>query len=158
LPRQIGVAIKPRYEVSAMPNRHEFRATTDQQLELIDEFRALEMRKRTVAMGSAEFVEIAIKTADQARLALRWAQMQLEMAYEAALRVESGEQPPDVHLVEVTPRPIDKVLADWREAQLRLEIARPGSPEAKAAVDAIEALREEYQRAHQATLAEQERR
>ena len=136
-----------------MPNRGEFRATTDQFLEIVDELRALEMRKRAAGMGTPEFVDIAARTADHARLAFRWAQMQHQMAHESAARLERGEQPPNVHLVEVTPRPIDTILAHWREAQFRLEIARPGSSEAATAVDDIEKFREEYQVAHDAILA-----
>jgi hypothetical protein len=40
---------------------------------------------------------------------------------------------------------MDVVLAAWREPQLRLEIATPGSSEAAAAAEAVERLREEYQ-------------
>jgi len=138
-----------------MPNRGEFRATTDQLLEIIDELRALEKSKQSVAMGSREFVDLAVKAADQAKLTFRWCQMQLEMAHEAAARLESGEETPNVHLIKVVPRPIDRILASWREAQLRLEIARPGSPEAVAAADDVERLREEYQVAHEVTAAGQ---
>jgi hypothetical protein len=137
-----------------MPNRGEFRATTDQLLDMIDELRAMELHKRTLALGTPEFVQQAARTADQGRIVFRWTQMQLEMAHETAARVERGEQAPNVHLIEVVPRPIDKILAHWREAQLRLEIARPGSSEAVAATNDIERLREEYHAAHEALTTE----
>jgi hypothetical protein len=136
-----------------MPNSGEFRATTDQLLGMLDDLRAFEMEKRSLAMGTPEFVASAVQAADQARLVFRWCQMQLEMAHESASRVERGELPSDVHLVAVTPRPIDKILAQWREAQLRLEIARPGSAEAAKATDDIERLREAYQVAHEQHLS-----
>jgi hypothetical protein len=135
-----------------MPNRGEFRATTDQLLEIIDELRALESRKQTVAVGSPEFLDLAVKAADQAKLTFRWCQMQLEMAHESVARLVSGDEPPNVHLIKVVPRPIDRILANWREAQFRLEIARPGSPEAMSASDEIEQLREEYQVTHEVVL------
>jgi hypothetical protein len=137
-----------------MPNRGEFRATTDQLLGIIDDLRTFGLRKQSVPVGSPEFVELAVKAADQAKLAFRWCQMQLEMAHESAARLESGQETPNVHLIKVTPRPIDRILANWREAQFRLEIARPGSQEASSAADDIERLREEYQLAHEAVLAE----
>jgi hypothetical protein len=137
-----------------MPNRGEFRATTDQLLEMLDELRGMEQGKRSVSMGSPEFVELAVRAADQGRLVFRWTQMQLQMAHESAARVERDEQAANVHLIEVVPRPIDRILAHWREAQLRLEIARPGSPEAMAATDDIERYREEYQLAHEALTRE----
>ena len=135
-----------------MSNRGEFRATTDQLLTIIDELRTLERRKQTTALGTPEFVELAVKAADQAKLVFRWCQMQLEMALEASARLVSGEETPNVHLIKVVPRAIDRILASWREAQFRLEIARPGSPEAMSAADDIERLREEYQVAHEAIL------
>jgi len=135
-----------------MSNRGEFRATTDQLLTIIDELHTLERRKQTTALGTPEFVELAVKAADQAKLVFRWCQMQLEMALEASARLVSGEETPNVHLIKVVPRAIDRILASWREAQFRLEIARPGSPEAMSAADDIERLREEYQVAHEAIL------
>jgi hypothetical protein len=130
-----------------MPNRGEFRATTDQMLEILDELRALEVEKRAAAVGSRDFVDLARRAADQGRLAFRWTQLQLQMATEAAALLAAGKQAPDVHLVDVVPRPIDRILALWREAQIRLEIAQPGSPAAQSAADDIERLREEYQAA-----------
>ena len=135
-----------------MSNRGEFRAATDQLLAIIDELHTLERRKQTTALGSPEFVELAIKAADQAKLVFRWCQMQLEMALEASARVMSGDETANVHLIKVVPRPIDRILANWREAQFRLEIARPGSPEAMSAADDIERLREEYQTAYEVVL------
>jgi hypothetical protein len=128
-----------------MPNRGEFRATTDQLLDIIDELRRLEKSKQSTALGSPEFVELAVKAADQAKLTFRWCQMQLEMAHEAAARLQSGQETPNVHLIMVTPRAIDRIL---------LEIARPGSAEAMSAADDIERLREEYQVAHQVVRQE----
>jgi hypothetical protein len=115
---------------------------------MLDELRAMELEKRSLEVGSQPFVASAIKAADQGRLVFRWTQLQLEMAQDTAARLARGEQAPNVHLVEVIPRPIDCILAKWREARLRLEIARPGSPEASNAVDDIEKFREEYQTAH----------
>jgi hypothetical protein len=127
-----------------MPNRCEFRATTDQLLAIIEEFHTIERRKQTIAVGTPEFVDLAVKAADQAKLTFRWCQMQLERAHEAAARPVSGQETANVHLTKVVPRPIDRSLANWREAQFRLEIARPGTPEAMSAADDIERLREEY--------------
>ena len=67
------------------------------------------------------------------------------MAASAKERVAAGQLPGDVTLEDVEPRKLDVILAQWREAQLRLEIATPGSTEAELAVGDIERLREEYQ-------------
>jgi hypothetical protein len=127
-----------------MPRRGEFRAFTDQMLDFIDRLRAAEEAKVAAEMGSAEFVQAAREAEDLSRMAFRWAQMQLQMA----LEVQQGGNLPDVRLINVEPRPLDRVLAAWREAQMRLELAKPGSPESEGAVQDIERLREEYQAGH----------
>jgi hypothetical protein len=136
-----------------MPQRGEFRATTDQMMSLIDRIRDAEETKRRVPMGSPEFVESARVTADAARLAFRWSQMQLEMALAAETRVARGENVVGVELIDVEPRPMDRILANWREAQLRFELATPGSPEAEQATADVERLREEYQASHENRIA-----
>jgi hypothetical protein len=133
-----------------MPRRGEFRAFTDQMLEYIDRLRAAEERKRSVEIGSPDFVAAAEEASELSRLTFRWAQMQLEMA--RAMQAHLNGVQPDVRLINVDPRPLDRVLAQWREAQLRLEMARPGSPEAEAAVRDIERLRDEYQAGHDALM------
>jgi len=130
-----------------MPRRGEFRAFTDQMLEFIDQLRAAEEAKRDVEMGSPEFVEAARKAEELSRMAFRWAQMQLQMALEVQ---DQGGDMTDVRLIDVEPRPLDRVLAAWREAQMRLDLATPGSPESEAAVRYIERLREEYQASYRA--------
>ena len=138
-----------------MPRRGEFRAFTDQMLEYIDQFRAAEERKRSVEVGSPEFIAAAEEAGELSRLAFRWAQMELEMA--RLVQSKSDGVAGDVRLINVVPRPLDRILAHWREAQLRLEIATPGSPEADAAVRDIERLRDEYQHGHEAQTADAER-
>jgi hypothetical protein len=130
-----------------MPRRGEFRANTDLMLEYIDQLRAAEERKRVVEVGSADFITAAEEASELSRLAYRWAQMELEMARTAQLKGDAMAA--NVRLKDVEPRPLDRVLAHWREAQLRLEIAAPGSPEADAAVSDIERLRDEYQHGHE---------
>jgi hypothetical protein len=127
-----------------MPRRGEFRAFTDQMLDYIDRLRAAEEAKVAAQMGSAEFVQAAREAEALSRMAFRWAQMQLQMA----LEMQQRGKLPDVRLINVEPRPLDRVLAAWREAQMRLELAKPDSPESEAAVQDIERLREEYQAGH----------
>ena len=110
------------------------------------QLREAEERKRHAPFGSPEFVAAAKETEELSRLTFRWAQMQLSMS----LAVAGREVDDDTELVEIQPRPLDRVLIQWREAQLRLEIAEPGSPESEAAVRDIERLRDEYRAGHDA--------
>ena len=133
-----------------MPQRGEYRATTDTMLQMIDALRASEELKRSVEVGSPEFLDAAKRAEELSRLAFRWAQMELQMALSARERIEAGQLAPHIRLDAVEPRPLDKILANWREAQIRLEIATPGSPEAEQAAHDIERLREEYHAGHEA--------
>ena len=75
----------------------------------------------------------------RARVVSRWADLQLQIAQSIPYGVE------DVSISDLRPRPLERVLVLWREAQIRLELAPPGSPAAMQAVDDIEQLRNESQ-------------
>jgi hypothetical protein len=122
----------------------ETRSVSDQLLEIMDRLRSVEERKRRAPLGSDEFVALAEEAETQGRLVFRWTGVQLEMARHAASRLARGELQPEVRLVDVEPRPLTRILAAWREAQIRFEMAKPGTPEATEALEAIERLREEY--------------
>ncbi len=134
----------------------ELRAVADQFLAVLAELRATEERKRNETLGSDEFVSLAEAAEAQGRLVFRFTGLQLELARTAAERRAQGGLQQDLRLTDVQPRALDRILAAWREAQLRLEIAAPGSAEADAAADQIERLRDEYRaitasKAHDAT-------
>ena len=126
-----------------MSGAQEFRASTDQMLRMIDRLRDVESAKQQVEFGSAEFVGHALEADQLSRVIFRWAGMQLQMAEASAGAVRRGELSP-APLSEVIPRRLDRILAAWREAQLRFETARPGSPEPAVAADDVERLREEF--------------
>jgi hypothetical protein len=126
-----------------MESNRQFRATTDQMLGMIDRLRSVERDKQEARFGSPEFIAHAQEAERLSRMVFRWSGMQLGMAEAAAGDVQRGETSTEP-LVNVHPRPLDRILANWREAQLRLEIAKPGSPEAAAAAEQVERLREEF--------------
>lgn len=131
----------------------DFRATSDQMLGLIDQLRAVERVKQHLALGSPELIMRAHEAERLGRLIVRWSQLQVQMAEAAPGRVERGELSPHA-AVDVKPRRLDRILANWREAQLRLEIARPDSPEAETAAKDVERLREEYRAAQALRMSE----
>jgi hypothetical protein len=144
------VAAKPlsghrRSEDRYMTDQREAHALADQMLDWINGMQEAERAKHDLPLGSPEFVAKAVEVERISKLAFRWAQMQLQVAEQAARRRESGELTGSEPLTNFEPRPLDIVLSHWREAQLRLEVAPLGSPEAQQAVDDIERLREEYQ-------------
>ena len=94
-------------------------------------------------LGSPGFVSMAVEVEQLSRVLFWWAALQLQLARDASAAVARGELPAQP-LSTVQPRALDRVLALWREAQIRLELAAPGSADAQAAADDIERLREEY--------------
>jgi hypothetical protein len=134
-----------------MDGERQFRATTDQMLLMIERLRGVEQQKQRAPLGGPEFIAHAHEAERLSRMIFRWSGMQLQMAEASSGAVQRGEmeQRP---LSTVEPRPLDRILANWREAQFRFELATPGSPEAAAAMDDVERLREEFQIAQDAKL------
>jgi len=128
-----------------MTDHGEAHALADQMLDWISAMQDAESAKHDLPLGSPEFVAKAVEVERISRLAFRWSQMQLQMTEAAARRRENGELTGSEPLANFQPRPLDIILSHWREAQLRLEVAPLGSPEAQRATDDIERLREEYQ-------------
>ena len=138
-----------------MADQRELRATSDQTFALIERVRTIEGEKTLVEIGSPEFVDLAQEVEQLCRVLFRWSQFQVQLADEARMAKQRGDIPP-LTLRSIEPRPLDRILAEWREAQIRLEIARPGTPEAEQCADDIERLREEYHATTDAKLAEDE--
>ena len=135
-----------------MEDQRELRAHSDHMVRLIERLHELEEQKHHVGVGTPEFVELAAEIDRLSRLVFRWSGMQLQSAEHAATRLERGEisgQPLD----DFQPRRLDVILAAWREAQFRFELAQPGSDEAREAAKNLERLREEFQ-ASQEKMAE----
>jgi len=139
-----------------MADEHELRATSDHTFAIIDRIAQIERDKREVLIGTSEFVELAGEVERLTRLLFRWAGFQRQLAAEASAAAARGEAPNrPIDMIE--PRALDRVLALWREEQIRLELAKPGSPEAQAAAEEIERLREEYHGTMEAKLVEDAR-
>ena len=128
-----------------MNEQGEAHALADQMLDWISAMQDAEGAKHDLPLGSPEFVAKAVEVERISRLAFRWAQMQLQVAQHAADLRSRGELTGSEPLTSFPPRPLDVILANWREAQLRLEVAPLGSQEAQQAASDIERLREEYQ-------------
>jgi len=123
-----------------MTEQSELRATSDSMLSMLDRVRELESRKRELAPGTEAFAKLAWDVAEQARLIVRWSELQLRQANEMLSQPAASKVP----LVDVPPRRLDTVLAEWRQAEMRLSQASPGSPDAERAAGDVARLRDEY--------------
>jgi hypothetical protein len=129
-----------------MESEGTIRASGDQMMELLDQLRTIEATKHEQPLGSAEFVHLARQADELSRLVFRWAGLQLQMAEATPSAVMRGELP-SLPLTQIEARPLDRILAQWREAQMRFELSAPGSPEAAKAADEVSRLRREFQEA-----------
>jgi hypothetical protein len=127
-----------------MDERHEadVRASSDRMLDVLDRLRGVEVAKRKESIGSATFIRLAEEAESLARIVFRWSQLQEQLARQAAVTGASERT-----IEQVPPRPLASILAEWREAEFRLQLAKPGTAEAATAVTDLERLREEYRRA-----------
>ena len=110
-------------------------------LAALTRLRDLESRKRREIVGTETFAQLAWEVVEAARLVQRWAEIQLRQANEALV----DDTPSiDVPLGDVPARRLDIILAEWRQAEMVLSQALPGSREAERASDDVARLRAEY--------------
>jgi hypothetical protein len=136
-----------------MTDDGEYRATSDKLYDILGELRRIENEKRAHAIGSPRFVELAHEAERLSRLVFRWTEVQRTIADDSPQRLRDGEvtgRPIDA----IEARPLDTILADWREADVRLAQTRPGTAEARELVDRIERLRDEFRAVQDAKRSE----
>jgi hypothetical protein len=141
--------------LARMSEESELRATSDSMLQMLDRIRDLESRKREEVVGTERFSRLAWEVNEAARLVQRWAELQLRQANEA--RADDGTSAA-LPLVAVSPRRLDVVLAEWRQAEIVLSQAQPESPEADRAAEDVARLRREYGVLQERKLEEQRAR
>jgi hypothetical protein len=128
---------------------------------MVDRLRVLEERKRDRAPGDEDFTRLAWEVSELARTVLRWAELQLRQANEVRGDADRGGPAGAGDAAEalrplamIEPRRLDVVLAEWRQAEVRLSQAPFGSPEAEAASADAARLRAEYRRLQERKLDE----
>jgi hypothetical protein len=126
------------------------RETSDALLRDLDVLVRIEEEKRTLEPGDARLVELAGRIEEVAQRVLAGTVRQHSLTQIANAQVEAGSPEAPDATIEQTPRPIQALLAEWREAERRLIASEPGSAEEAEARALVTALREEYRRAHAA--------
>ena len=133
-----------------METGHALRETSDALLRDLDVLAQIEEEKRTLAPGDARLVELAGRIEEVAQRVLAGTVRQHQLTQVANAQVEVGARGAPSATINETPRAIQAVLAEWREAERRAAVAEPGSAEASEAAALVQSLREEYRRAHEA--------
>jgi hypothetical protein len=133
---------------------HALRETSDALLRDLDVLVQIEEEKRTLEPGDVRLVDLAGRIEEIAQRVLAGTVRQHSLTQLANAQVEAGSAGAPAGPIEDTPRPIQAVLAEWREAERRAAAAEPGSAEASEARALVTTLREEYRRAHEAARRE----
>ncbi len=123
------------------------RATSDALLSDLDALQALEQEKRTIQPGDPQLVKIAARIEQLSSRVLGTSVEQYQLTERVQRLVETGSPDAPDGPIEDTKREMRVILADWRDAERRAELAQPGSPDALAAAADIERLRVEYRAA-----------
>jgi DNA-binding HxlR family transcriptional regulator len=126
------------------------RETSDGLLRDLDVLVAIEEEKRSLQPGDARLVELATRIEEIAQRVLEGTVRQRKLTQVANRQVAVGSPEAPEAPIERTPRPIQAVLADWRDAERRAAAAEPGSADAAEADALVERLRSEYRAAHEA--------
>ncbi|HET7703773.1 MAG TPA: hypothetical protein VFK35_10255 [Candidatus Limnocylindrales bacterium] len=126
------------------------RETSDALLRDLDVLVAIEEEKRTLEPGDDRLVELAGRIEEIAQRILSGSVRQHQLTQVVNAQVEAGSANAPETSIDHTPRPIQSVLAEWREAERRHLAAEPGSAEAAEADALVARLRDEYRRAHEA--------
>ena len=129
-----------------MEEEQELRLASDNFLARVERLHALEERKRE--LPATETAELAREVEALTEEILGWAQRQTEMAQAVA----DGNS--DAGPISTTPpRALNVVLAEWREAERRLEREQPSTAAWESATADVDRLRDEYARAYHAQVA-----
>ena len=125
------------------------RETSDTLLRDLDVLVTIEEEKRSLEPGDPRLVELAQRIEEIARRVLQGTERQHDLTRVVNAQVAADSPRAPETSIDDTVRPIQAILADWRDAERRASAAAPGSAEAAEANALVDRLREEYRRAHE---------
>jgi hypothetical protein len=126
------------------------RETSDALLRDLDVLSTIEEEKRRLEPGDPKLVELASRIEEIAKRVLVGSVRQRQLTEVVTVQVETGSAEAPAEPIEHTPRSIQMILAEWREAERRMAVAAPDSAEALEAEALVDRLRNEYRQAHEA--------
>lgn len=131
-----------------MDTANALRETSDALLRDLDVLATIEDEKRSLEPGDPRLVELAARIEDIARRVLASTTRQHDLTRVVNRQVEAGAPNAPDAPIDAAPRPMQAILADWRDAERRAAAAEPGSGEAAEADALVERYRSEYRTAH----------
>jgi hypothetical protein len=125
------------------------RETSDALLRDLDVLVTLEEEKRSIEPGDPRLVELAQRIDEIAQRVLSGAGRQRDLTTVANAQVAAGSPAAPETPIDDTPRPIQAILTEWRDAERRVAAAAPGSMDAAEAEALVDRLRSEYRAAQE---------
>jgi hypothetical protein len=129
------------------------RDTSDELIRDLEALSTLEDEKRQIPPDDPRFVDLAKRIESIAARVLVMSGRQRELT-EQIHSMADKESASRQESIEDTPRPISAILADWRDAERRLEGTEAGSAEEREVEILVEQLRDEYRKAHDVATRE----
>jgi hypothetical protein len=137
-----------------MDTSRALRATSDNLLRDLDVLLSIEEEKRSLEPDDPRLVELAHRVDEIAHRVLGGTGRQRRLTEIAREQIESGAaDAPETSIAE-TPRSLQAILTEWRDAERRAAAAPPGSVDAVEAEALVRRLREEYREAQEASRGE----
>jgi hypothetical protein len=130
------------------------RDTSDELIRDLEALATLEEEKRQIAPDDTRVVDLATRIEDIAKRVLVASGRQRELTEQIHRIADAGSAADPPTSIEATPRPIAAILADWRDAERRLEGTKSGSAEEREVEILVDQLREEYRAAHDSATRE----
>jgi hypothetical protein len=116
----------------------------------LDVLSTIEEEKRSLEPGDPRLVNLAARIEEIAQRVLVGSVRQRQLTEVVVAQVETGSPEAPAAPIEDTPRPMQSILADWRDAERRAAAATPGSADAAEAEALVTRLRDEYRKAYEA--------
>jgi hypothetical protein len=130
------------------------RETSDALLRDLEILSTIEEEKRQLEPGDPRLVQLASRIEEIAQRVLVGSVRQRQLTEVVITQVEAGSPDAPEAPIEDTRRPMQAILADWRDAERQAAAAAPGSADAAEAEALVNRLRDEYRRAHEAAREE----
>ena len=130
------------------------RETSDELIRDLEALATLEEEKRQIAPDDTRFVDLATRIESIAMRVLVASGRQRKLTERIHRMADEGSHADVPESIEAVPRPISAILADWRDAERRLEGTEAGSAEQREVEVLVEQLRDEYRAAHETALRE----
>jgi hypothetical protein len=134
-------------EADPLDTANALRQTSDALLRDLDVLVTLEEEKRSLEPGDPRLVELAQRIDEIAQRVLTGAGRQRDLTEIVNAQVAAGSPAAPETAIDATPRSIQSILTEWRDAERQAAAAEPGSADAAEADALVRRLRDEYRAA-----------